>query len=209
MKQPDAVGAIDYARRRMEQELAPKLAYHSAAHTFDNVLPAAMELATHCQLDEIDTLLVAVAAAYHDIGWVITGNGHESASVDIAREVLPDFGFSSGQIERIAGMIMATKLPQSPSDLLEEIVVDADLDVLGRDDFWARSIDLRNELAANGDPRSDEQWISSQLEFLETHRYFTKAAQELRGERKRENVADMKRRLSLARKEKSNSKSGA
>ena len=54
----------------------------------------------------------------------------------MAREILPAYGLTRDQIDTICGMIMATRIPQSPSNQLERILCDADLDYLGRDDFY-------------------------------------------------------------------------
>src|SRR5436309_16127441 len=73
---------------------------------------------------------------------------HERASAQIAAAILPNYGYTPAHIQAICGMIMATKLPQAPHTLLEQIVADADLDVLGRPDFVTRNQDLHTELAA-------------------------------------------------------------
>lgn len=195
MSQPDVQGAIEYARRRLALELDPELVYHSYTHTFEDVLPAAMHLAELYHLNQHEAKLVAIAAAFHDVGWVIQGTEHERISANIARRTLPAFGFSQEDIERIYGMIMATRLPQTPHDLLEEIIADADLDVLGRDDFWPRNVDLRNEVSRNGVQLTDEEWYTRQLRFLESHRYWTEAAQQLRSKLKWRFVAEMRERL--------------
>ena len=36
---------------------------------------------------------------------------------------LPEYGYSTGQIDRICGMIMATQIPQTPHNKLEEITL--------------------------------------------------------------------------------------
>lgn len=195
MSQPDVQGAIEYARRRLALELDPELVYHSYTHTFDDVLPAAMRLAELYHLNQHEANLVAIAAAFHDVGWVIQGIEHERISANIASRTLPAFGFSQEDIERIYGMIMATRLPQTPHNLLEEIIADADLDVLGRDDFWPRNVDLRNEVSRNGIQLTDEEWYTRQLRFLESHRYWTEAAQQLRSKLKWEFVGEMRERL--------------
>jgi uncharacterized protein len=193
MRQFDVKGAIAYARERMERGLSPELTYHNLAHTFEEVLPAALHLVKLHHLEDGEGDLVAVASAYHDIGMVIQGPEHEVIGVGIARSVLPRFGFSSEQIDTIAGMILATRPPQSPQTLLEEIVVDADLDVLGRVDFFSRSEDLRAELFAQGRTVTQEDWLCAQLQILESHRYHTEAARLLCFEQKKENIAEVKR----------------
>lgn len=193
----DVNGALEYARRRMRRELPSRLTYHNYDHTFDEVLPATLSLGDVYHLGEDKMILLAIAAAYHDIGWVIQGTDHETIGVGIAQEVLPTFGFSNGALDRIAGMIMATKLPQSPTNRLEEIMVDADLDVLGREDYWPRSEDLRLELTLGGEEVSLEEWYMRQKGFLESHTYYTTAAQILRNKQKQKNLLDLKRRIAL------------
>lgn len=192
---PDVDGAIEYARRRMERELEPGLTYHNLAHTFNEVLPMTLKLADLHHLDGNEVILLAVAAAFHDIGWIIRGQEHETIGVDIAREVLPAYGFTGKQIERIGEMIMATRLPQNPTNLLEEILVDADMDSLGREDFWIRNEDLRVELALDGKLLTIEQWYWKQLDFLESHTFYTAGARLLRREQKLKNIKELKRRL--------------
>lgn len=195
MNRPDYDGAVEYAFNRMAKELAPELQYHGIMHTFDHVLPAAMRLAAQYKLEQAESELLRVAAAFHDIGWICNGAEHEKTGVKIIREVLPSFGFRNDQIERIAGIIMVTKPPQKPHDLLGEIMVDADLDVLGREDFWLRNHDLREELASHGQQMSDEEWCLNQLEFLQSHCYFTDAAKMLREEGKQKHIEELKQQL--------------
>ena len=179
----------------MERELEPGLTYHNFAHTFDEVLPMTLKLADLHHLEGNDVILLAIAAAFHDIGWVIQSQDHEAIGVEIAREVLPAYGFTVDQIEKIGEMIMATRLPQNPTNLLEEILVDADMDSLGREDFWLRNEDLRVELARDSELFSIEQWYWKQLDFLESHVFYTTGAKLLRQEQKLQNIKELKRRL--------------
>jgi uncharacterized protein len=196
MRQPDFEKAREYVLERLEQELRPHLYYHSLGHTRDDVVPATALLASNQGVTGLDYVLLLTGAYFHDIGFIENRNGHEIISARIASEALPGFGYSPEHIETIRKIIMATKLPQSPKTLLEEIMADADLDVLGRDDFLKRSQDLRAELAALGILSSDEAWYRSQLEFIQTHNYFTPAAHRLRDETKRKNIEAL---LSLLR----------
>ena len=70
----------------------------------------------------------------------------------------------------------------------EQIIADADLDLLGCDDFITRNDDLRAEMATYGQTMTDEAWYASQLEFLQGHRYFTAAADALRAAGKVKNA---------------------
>lgn len=193
---PDFEGARHYARTRLERELAPMLVYHSAQHTRDDVVPAARRLALVSGLAGEDMLLVLTAAWFHDIGFTEQHTEHERVGVRIARDILPSYGYSHAQVDTIAGIIMATRLPQTPHNLLEEIMADADLDSLGRDDFIEVGGRLRIELAFRGVVYNEQDWWQFQAEFLEGHRYFTSAAQSLRRAGKQRNLARVRDLLS-------------
>jgi len=190
----DLAGARTYALVRLQRELAPFLTYHNLWHTRDEVLPSAARLAEMMGVEGRELQLVELGAVYHDIGFVVTTDEHELAGAEIAGDVLPRFGLSVAEVAAVQSMIMATKLPQSPRNLLEEIVADADLDSLGRQDFVSRGLALRSELVARGMESTDAEWYARQLAFLESHHYFTAAAQALRGEGEDRNT-DLTRRL--------------
>ena len=188
---PDTEGALRYALSRLERELAPELTYHNLWHTAEDVLPAAQRLAALMGVSPEDARLLEIGAAYHDIGFVVRRQEHERAGAEIAAQVLPGFGFTSEQVAAVQGMILATRLPQSPRTPLEEILADADLDVLGREDSLARSQVLRAELASFGAPVAETEWYRRQLKFFREHRYFTSAARSLREEGERRNIEAM------------------
>ncbi len=184
----DYDGARKYALERLERELPADLTYHNVWHTSHDVLPAARRLAELTGIGKDEAELLQVAAAFHDMGFTVQSQEHERVGAEIAAQVLPDFGFTPAQVAAVQGMIMATQLPQSPRTPLEEILADADLDVLGREDFATRNRDLRRELAMSGTHVSDERWYISQIQILQSHRYWTAAAQNLRQEGKTRNI---------------------
>jgi predicted metal-dependent HD superfamily phosphohydrolase len=188
MPQANYKAAIAHALKRLRQELPAHLTYHDLWHTQFDVLPAVARMGAINRLSHDEICLMEVGAAFHDIGFIRAYQGHEAAGVRIMQSVLPDLGFNSGQIEAIAGMIFATRLPQSPRNLLEKIVVDADLDVLGRDDFFDRNELLRQELALSGRRFTWREWQRQQLDFLQGHTYFTPVARALRDEGKQRHI---------------------
>jgi len=190
---PDYAGAVMYALDRLRTELPPRLTYHNVAHTEDDVLPAAVRLAQLSNLAEPDLDLLKVAAAFHDIGQITTSLGHEQVGVDLISEVLPRFGFGPTEIERVAAMIMATEMPQTPLNQEQELLCDADLDSLGREDFFPVSKALWHERAACGMVMPWQTWLTIQHQFLLSHAYFTPAARELRNEGKQKNIELLER----------------
>ncbi|MBS1966517.1 MAG: phosphohydrolase [Chloroflexi bacterium SZAS-1] len=194
---PDFEQARHYALYRLSCELSPALVYHSLAHTCNEVVPAAERFGALTHLSTEELCLLRTAAYYHDIGFVACYAGHEEASVGIARAILPTFGYAPTQINSIAQLIMATKLPQAPSCPLAQLLADADLDVLGRDDFLERNQALRAELASYGGVMTDEGWYANQLKFVRNHRYWTPVAARLRNAGKRRNLIRLQEQLAL------------
>lgn len=192
---PDFEGANAYALRLLENDLIPNLTYHSLEHTRDDVVPAAYRLAQRSGISELACNLVVTAAWFHDVGFVERYDDNEVIAKRIASEVLPDFGFTDQHIEIIGGCIMATQLPQRPKTLLEQIVADADLDNLGRDDFFIVSDNLRLEWLLRGERYPAQAWYEKELRFLTSHRYFTQAARDLRDVGKKRNLMVFKELL--------------
>lgn len=176
----------------LEKQLSPSLLYHNKHHTKD-VLMAAMELANEEGItDKTDLAILKTAALFHDCGFVNMYEGHEEESCRIAREELPGFDYSQEQITTICSIIMQTKLPSTPITLLEKIMCDADLDYLGRDDFYELGDKLYHELLTLGKLSSRREWDDLQVRFLESHRYYTASAIKKREAPKREYLHELK-----------------
>ena len=157
---------------RLENELDPRLGYHNITHTLD-VLEQAEVLANQEKVtDKHDLLLLKTAAVFHDSGFLFVYKNHEEKGCEIAAESLRNV-FSKEDIKKICGMIMATKIPQTPNTLLEQIICDADLDYLGRNDFEPISRNLYKEFIVFKIIPEDIIWDHIQIKFFESHHYFT------------------------------------
>ncbi|MEI7895687.1 MAG: HD domain-containing protein [bacterium] len=189
----DFKSASEYIIHRLRLELNPGLSYHCAEHTFD-VLEATRRLTVLENIDPHGQLLLETAALYHDAGMIVQYKDHESASASLARQSLPGFGYSAAEIDEIAELILVTKLPQRPYSLLEQIICDADLDYLGRDDFYINSFKLRLEWQVNGVLTTTlSEWLDVQVNFLTNHQYFTKSAILLRNQNKLKHLEEIKK----------------
>jgi predicted metal-dependent HD superfamily phosphohydrolase len=176
-------GAEKFILDKLKSDLPEGLTYHSYRHVMD-VLQAARTYADMEGIDEYEQQLLQTAVLFHDAGFIIQSRDHELYGCEIARKNLPDFGYTQEEIERICGMIMATKIPQSPQNVCEQIICDADLDYLGRDDFWNIGNELYRELSVYGVLNNEQDWNRLQLKFLTGHHYFTPSAIKLRKEKK-------------------------
>jgi uncharacterized protein len=188
--------AKQFVLEKLGKELSKDLTYHSVEHTLD-VMIAARRLGEMEGLSNEQIRLVETAALFHDIGFTETYDGHEDVSVQIAREVLPGFGYSQEDIETIISLIVATEIPQNPQNHLEEILADADLDYIGRDDMFLIGQRLQYEWYRHGIIKTLREWHEKQMDFLKKHRYFTKSAHKLREPKKQENIRELEELLNI------------
>ena len=172
---------------KLKKELPAHLTYHCFDHTLD-VYAAAENLSDLEKISPYQKELVLTAALFHDSGFIIGADCHEEESCRIAEEYLSYYGYDFDDLEAIKGMIMATKLPQTPKNLLEEIMADADLDYLGRDDFFPISEGLYREFLFAGIIDNYDDWNKLQVSFFENHHYFTPSAKAIRDQKKAENL---------------------
>jgi uncharacterized protein len=186
--------AENYIINKLKTELPAHLTYHNANHTID-VYNASAYIAAQENTTENEMKLLLTAALYHDSGFLKCSKDHEEESCRIAKNVLPGFGYSADNIELICGMIMATRLPQSPGNLLEQILADADLDYLGRDDYFTVAKKLYNELHFTTMLTDEKKWDEMQIQFMQNHQYFTKSAVNSRGAKKEANMQQIQIQL--------------
>jgi adenylate cyclase len=164
---------------KLEKELPENLFYHNVKHTVDVVTEVELiGWGEGCSDEEI--LILKTAGLFHDAGHTIGYDNHELFGTQIAREMLPKYNYTPEQIDRICSVIMATKLPPLPGNLLESIICDSDLDYLGRSDFIPVSNTLYEELKAQGKMKSLNDWNKLQVKFISGHQYFTETARSLR-----------------------------
>jgi HD superfamily phosphodiesterase len=176
---------------KLESELSDQLYYHGIHHTLD-VLYTVEELCYNEKVTPYEELLLKTAALFHDSGFTIESKEHEQLGCGIAKAHLPRYGYTTREIERICGMIMATKIPQSPKNYLEEIMCDADLDYLGRDDFYDIGQTLFKELQASNILDNEETWNRIQVNFLENHSFFTRTNRRRRAPKKQQYLDELR-----------------
>lgn len=167
---------------RISASLMPSLPYHNFNHVVD-VYSMTTLYAIEERVSPEDMFLLQSAAMLHDIILVPMHPENEQKSAQFAKTYLPQLGYTPGQIEKVSRIILATKLPTNPKDLLEQIICDADIDNLGRQDFFEKSELVRTE---NG-LADDLNWYKARVSFLDGMRFYTCSAQKLRKETKARN----------------------
>jgi len=153
--------------------------FHTLQHT-QEVVAACEVMADYYQLADEDRFALALAAWFHDTGYS-TGSAmnHEDASIEFATKFLNDRQVNPAVINKVTGCINATRIPQKPVLLIEQIICDADLFHLGTGDFKEKNKLLREELNDFGNmDLSKKDWRKKNIEFLTKHNYFTSYAKE-------------------------------
>lgn len=188
---------IDYSRLKervlglLEKQLPQELHYHGMHHTLD-VLNVCEEYISRDNISESEANLLRTGALFHDFGFTRSFENHEQNGARLVEKILPDFGFGTKDIEVVQGLIMATRIPQTPATQLERIICDADLDYLGRDDYYPISETLYEELTALEKIENRQQWVELQIRFLEAHEYHTDFARENRQSEKEKRISELK-----------------
>ncbi|MFN8154521.1 MAG: cyclic nucleotide-binding domain-containing protein [Bacteroidia bacterium] len=179
---------------QLRQKLPHGLYYHNIPHTLD-VVRATEILCDLERLDEESSMLIKTAALLHDVGFIEKYDKNEGIGARLAGEWLPQFGYNKQQIDVICELIMATQSPRKPDGLFQKIMCDADLDYLGRNDFFTVSQSLRQEWSEQGKSFTLNDWYELEKDFLENHFYYTDSAYGLRNKKKLENLEEIKQLL--------------
>ena len=175
----------------LNTQLSGELYYHCIHHTYD-VCNVINQYIRREKINSYEAKLLRIGALFHDIGFTISNQNHEERSVEIVKKYMVQFGFSKKDFNVVKGLILATKIPQSPKNQLENIICDADLDYLGRADFYPISNQLFEELKAFSVLKTLDEWNMAQIKFLETHFYHTKFAKKNRQPEKEKRIAELK-----------------
>lgn len=171
-----------------------RLVYHNQQHT-ERVVAAAQQISDHYQLSDRDHGIVMTAAWFHDIGYLIEPRIHEEKGKEQAEAFLKEQGVEEAFITATGNCIMATRMPQSPHNLLEQIVCDADLFHLGTDEFAAINKTIRKEVEAlKGIKIDKEAWRRNTIKLLEGHTYHTDYCRVLLNDRKAKNKEKLERK---------------
>lgn len=182
---------------KLKKELKPSLYYHNFQHTID-VGESVDRLSAMENIQGEDLLLLKTAALFHDTGFMWRYENNEELACEYARELLPNYDYNNWQIDSICSMIMATQIPQTPRNIMEMILCDADLDYIGRGDFFITALRLHREWSENSSRKiTFKDWYLKQQSFILQHDFFTDAAKKIRNEKKQHNLSQVKELLNL------------
>lgn len=161
----------------------PNHPYHNFDHVED-VYKTIFKLGYFERLNEEENFVLGTTALLHDIVFNLGSKDNEEKSAELAKNYLPAVGYTAEQINLVCKLIIATKLPTNPATILEKIICDADIDNLGRRDFFEKSERIRIE---NGKEKN-VGWYEGLLKFIQSQKYHTETARKFRDDGLKENI---------------------
>jgi predicted metal-dependent HD superfamily phosphohydrolase len=192
--------AQDYVSTYYKTHDTSNLLYHNLKHTQD-VVAATIKIANHYQLSDDDFFIVMAAVWFHDLGYMVDVANHEEKGAEIAAAFFEEQHVDKKHIELIINCIRATKMPQSPTTLPEQIVCDADLFHLGTKDFKDKDKLLFKEINLLHNAGLDkQQWREKSIKFLESHNYYTDYCRLLLNGTKEKNLEELKKKFEKEQK---------
>ncbi|ACU04685.1 conserved hypothetical protein [Pedobacter heparinus DSM 2366] len=169
--------------------------YHNLHHT-EQVVENTVKIASHYQLSDQDFFIVTAASWFHDLGYLFDCRQHEARGEIMAAEFLTGKGVNPEIIAQVSGCILATRMPQNPVGLLQQIVCDADLFHLGSDSFKERNKLMRREASAFCNKEIDKtEWRVKTIALFKAHHYHTDFCRQLLDAKKAQNLAEMEHKL--------------
>ncbi len=165
--------------------------FHNFPHVVE-VVEAARQIAAGYDLSHKELEMLSIAAWFHDVGYADGAEGHEERSGAHARAFLEAHGYAEADIQTVLRCIQATKLDAEPDNLLARILCDADLSHLGSKLYWEHCTRLRQELLlTKNHMMSEVEWVNFELDFMNSHSYYTEVAHELFDKRKQKHIRQL------------------
>lgn len=180
----------------MYKSRLPKgIVYHNLTHVKEAV-ETAIEIGKNFGLIPEELEMLLIAAWFHDAGMIYQYNSHEEKSAEVCRKFLLAQNYPSNKIEAIVEIILSTRIPQKPKNLLERIICDADLSYLGKKEFISRGELLRQEWKNMlGKNFTDSEWLNANIEFLLQNNFHTDYAKIFFDEQRNENLRILREKL--------------
>jgi predicted metal-dependent HD superfamily phosphohydrolase len=182
---------LDYFHTHQDE----KLVYHNLEHTQD-VVKATMQIANHYQLNDKDFFIVTTGAWFHDTGYFEDLQNHELKGAELAIEFLKVNNVPADIRDSVMQVILSTKMPQRPTNQLENILCDGDLFHLGTEDFTKKRKLMHKEIELlHHQSFGKNEWRKKDIDFLESQHYHTDYCALLLNDQKAKNIEKLREKL--------------
>jgi hypothetical protein len=176
-------------------QLPENLKYHNKAHTLD-VLYETVLFAVVNGASQRDIEISAIAAAWHDVGYVEQYEQNEGVAVELFKQSTAFQKLSPEEQNEIISIILDTQMvmKEGKPHLLQQksrlgYVLDADVSNFGRTDYFEKRQKVSDEIGLNlDDVNVKRKFFNFAKELLVNHDWKTGSARKLRQSQKEENL---------------------
>lgn len=169
--------------------------YHNLWHTLD-VFERTSYLAEKEWLNEELQEMMQLAALFHDTWFSKQYDKNEPIWAQIAEDFLKENNIPVDKIDIIKNIILATIFWREPLSHLEEIIKDADMDNLWREDYCTGCKVIKEELKIFKDTKIDQKvWLEHCFDLLKNYKFYTQTSKKERMEWIKQNIKRVKDKL--------------
>ncbi|MEH6658258.1 Pycsar system effector family protein [Leeuwenhoekiella marinoflava] len=193
--------ADQFVLELFKKKLPNSYLYHNYNHTV-RVVKSTKEIAENSQINVKQKDALILAAWLHDTGYTKTRDGHEEASIEIAKDYMKKENVDDETQQIVVELIASTKMGQEPQNELERILKDADNSHFAKEYYAQTSEFLRQELLLTETKKfTPSEWREENIQmFTHKHKFYTDYAARNWKNQKDENL------ISLLKKEKKKKK---
>jgi HD superfamily phosphodiesterase len=185
-----------YVTKLFQSHLQQGITYHNLTHTKE-VVDTVKLIADNSGVNEEQMEMLILAAWFHDIGMILQYDNHEKKSAEFCHDFLIMHSYPPDKVKTITDIILSTRIPQKPRNLLEKIMCDADLSYTGKKGFNFRSEFLRVEWENMlGKKFTDSEWLKVNIDFLLENKFHTDFAKSFYEEQRKRNLALLQKKKS-------------
>ena len=165
--------AGNFVAKLFVEKLPDSEEYHSIDHA-RYVADCAGLIGKNSGMSEDEINVVKLSAWFHDTGFIISPENNEKQSARIAGDFLTSKGIDDATIARVKNAILATCIPQQPTDMLSRVLCDADLMHLSVDNYFERIEKMRKEwVNHSGKKIGKHKFHTISVKFFQKHEYHT------------------------------------
>ncbi|MBT8232861.1 MAG: HD domain-containing protein [Bacteroidia bacterium] len=180
--------AEKFVTEKFLNNLPKEYTYHNLEHTL-NVVQAARDLSREASLSEEENEVLLLAAYFHDLGFLVNPEDHETYSAQFANDFLTENNYGSHRIQEVIKCIDATRMTWEGNEKLCLLLKDADLSGLASTDYKSINRNLRKEInALTENAISKKDWKKKNVQFLKNHKYLSEEGNRLYHEQKMKNL---------------------
>lgn len=184
-----------YLVKELKEKLPESIMYHSEDHA-RRVVEAVDEIGKAEGLSEEELILAKISAWLHDIGFTVSHHDHELHSAEIAEAFLYEKGLEKKKIRQVLDAILSTRIPQEPKDQISEVLCDADMIHVTRDDYFEIANLMREEMGLIKKMNIDKaEFHRLSYIFFNQHKFHTNYGETVLDENKKKVMEELLQKL--------------